>query len=100
MADVGEVFVDAGCIWVGDPCYVMGDDASKRVHDWQKDFCDKLDHSERVNEPLGKGMGLCIDSGYGDGRYRVEVITDRVSGRNAQVIITFIDRDEDVEEEY
>lgn len=36
MADVGEVFVDAGCIWVGDPCYVMGDDASKRVHDWQR----------------------------------------------------------------
>ena len=25
---VGSVFVDAGLLWFGDPCYVMGDDAS------------------------------------------------------------------------
>jgi len=95
MAD-GHVYVDAGCIWIGDPCYVMGDNASNRVRDWIKDFCRKLDNSKRVQQPLGVGVGMCINSGYGDGRYPVTVKYDSHSGRPASVTITFIgERDED-----
>ncbi len=68
----GEVGVDAGLIWVGDPCYVLGDDSTHRVTDWLK-FCDILDHNKNVNEPLGERVGLAISSGYGDGRYPVYI---------------------------
>lgn len=99
MADY--VYVDAGCIWIGDPCYVMGNDASSRVHDWITDFCDKLDDNKSVNKPLGEGIGLCINSGYGDGRYPVEIEYDSHSGRVKSVTITFIENyDENEEEEY
>lgn len=85
------VYVDAGCIWIGDPCYIMGNDASSRVHDWITDFCDKLDHEQSVNKPLGEGTGLCINSGYGDGRYPVDIEHDYHSGRVKSVTITFIE---------
>ena len=88
-----KIYVDAGCIWVGDPCYIMGDDASNRVHDWQE-FCSKLDYTKQAQSPLGEGIGLCIDSGYGDGCYPVDIETDRLTGRVKSVTITFIDRDE------
>lgn len=70
---IGTVFVDAGLIWVGDPCYVLGDDASNRVKDWSE-FCDKLDGT-KFSEPLGKGIGLAIRSGLGDGEYPVYIET-------------------------
>ncbi len=90
MAD-GYVYVDAGCIWIGDPCYVMGDDASSRVKDWVGDFCNKLDNNVSVQQPLGEGTGMCINSGYGDGRYPVTVEYDSHSGRPASVTVTFIE---------
>lgn len=69
---VGTVFVDAGLVWVGDPCYVMGDNATSRVTDWLE-FCNKLGGD--VSEPLGKGIGMAISSGLGDGEYPVYVTT-------------------------
>ena len=98
MADY--VYVDAGCIWIGDPCYVMGDDASFRVHDWIDGFCNKLDSNNSINKPLGEGIGLCIDSGYGDGRYPVDVEYDSRSGRVKSVTITFIEDHYDDEDGY
>lgn len=95
---VGTVYVDAGMVWVGDPCYVMGDDASSRVHDWIKDFCDKLDMSKSVDTPLGMGTGFAIESGYGDGEYPVYVAYDR-DGRVKRITIEF-DEDEDVNDDF
>lgn len=76
---IGTVFVDAGLIWVGDPCYVLGDDATNRVTDWQ-DFCNKLYKDgnideDRFAEPLGMGVGLAVSSGMGDGAYPVYIET-------------------------
>ena len=87
-----KIYVDAGCIWVGDPCYVMGDTATSRVRDWDK-FCDTIDNNKQVQSPLGEGVGLMINSGYGDGAYPVEVEYNH-EGRPSKVIITFIDEDE------
>jgi hypothetical protein len=92
-----KIFVDAGCIWVGDPCYIMGDDATNRVHDWAK-FCGTIDHSKQVQSPLGNGIGLMISSGYGDGCYPVD-IEYNCEGCPSKVTITFIedyDDDEDI----
>jgi hypothetical protein len=76
----GHVYVDAGLIWVGDPCYVMGDDASSRVTDWG-DFCGKLFNDPGYNEgftkPLGDGTGIAVRSGYGDGSYPVYVTYEK-----------------------
>ena len=84
-----EIYVDAGMIWIGDPCYVLGDDASSRVRDWS-DFCQNLDRSGDISAPLGLGIGLAIPSGYGDGCYPVTVERND-EGRVASVTITFIE---------
>ena len=87
------VGVDAGLIWIGDPCYIMGDDASSRVKDWQK-FCEKIKDHKHVSEPLGKGTGVLVSSGFGDGQYDVSYETTNAGGwgeRVSKVTITFID---------
>ena len=86
-----EVFVDAGLIWIGDPCYIMGDDASSRVTDWM-DFCDKIRGMEGVSTPLGYGTGVAVTSGYGDGCYPVDIEYNS-DGRPSKVTITFIEED-------
>lgn len=93
----GHTDVDAGLIWVGDPCYVMGDDASSRVVDWGDDFCDPLwasDHEEKgFSSPLGSGVGVAVQSGYGDGAYPVYVTYK--DGRIASVEVVFIGEDDE-----
>lgn len=69
---VGTVGVDAGMVWLGDPCYVLGSDSSHGPKTWQ-DFIDKLDFKQRVQAPLGDDIGLAVCSGYGDGSYPVYV---------------------------
>jgi hypothetical protein len=79
---LGTVDVDSGSIWIGDPCYVMGDDASHRVRDWGDDYCDKyfadlLDQKKVNNEPLGQGVGVAVPNFGGDGSYPVFVTYGR-----------------------
>lgn len=91
------VYVDAGLIWIGDPCYVLGDEASHRVTSWS-DFCGKLSiDCHTVDEPLGEGIGVSIPSGFGDGAYPVHIeYSDEGSWgmRVKKVTITFIDDEE------
>ena len=97
MTYIGDCYVDAGIIWIGDPCYIMGSDATSKVDDWC-DFCDKLHatphNSDQHSAPLGTGIGLAIATGYGDGRYPVHIETNR-EGRVASATITFIEEYED-----
>jgi hypothetical protein len=90
-----KVSVDAGIIWIGDPCYVMGQNASHGVKDWD-DFCRKMDETDHwssngVSEPLGEGIGVVVSAGYGDGSYDVDVEHD--GGRVKRVTVTFIEED-------
>lgn len=96
--NVGTVYVDSGCIMVGDPCYTATNDASSRVEKWgefsDRIFDDKNKRASGVSEPVGTGIGLVVDSGYGDGSYPV-TITRNSEGRIASVTVTFIgDEDE------
>lgn len=80
---VGYASVDAGIIWIGDPCYVMGADASHGVKDWNE-YCEKSfagpdavnpDCRNNVCEPLGKDIGFEIGGFGGDGSWPVIVTT-------------------------
>jgi len=63
---LGEVGVDTGQVWIGDPCYVIGEDAPHGFKSWGA-FCDKKDEPE----PAGELNGLALRSGHGDGIYPV-----------------------------
>jgi hypothetical protein len=77
MEQIGTVFVDAGIVMVGDPCYTLPDDASHRTEvakNWSK-FCDASydENGKNVTAPLGQGIAVVVPSGYGDGEYPVFV---------------------------
>ena len=87
MEQIGTLYVDAGIIMLGDPCYSLPDDATNRddtAKTWSK-FCDKLDGD--VSSPLGKGISIVVSSGYGDGEYPVFV--KRKDGRIQSVTVKF-----------
>lgn len=88
---VGEVGVDAGLMWLGDPCYVLHEEKKPKDigKDWE-DFCSQMGDEDAVqfNYDLGHaGLGVCVRTGYGDGVYPVEV--KRKDGRVKEVRIRF-----------
>lgn len=100
MEKIGTIFVDAGIVMIGDPCYTLPDSASHRddtTKDWDK-FCDKLhDNPNGVSFPFStKETGIVVESGYGDGEYPVFVERDR-HGRIAALMVRFFDDSEEEE---
>lgn len=94
---VGEIGVDAGLCWLGDPCYCVTPDATEHPAKTWNEFCEKLDHAKRAqqwNYKIGHaGLGVTVTTGYGDGNYPVEVryVDDPHMGRRvAEVRIRFI----------
>jgi len=100
---VGTVAVDAGCIWIGDPCYTMTtdgtycQDSKDKQLDWSG-FCSLMfdedgkmlnEVADHVQQPLGDSIGLVVGSGYGDGQYPVTVTRDS-NNRIASVTVHFI----------
>lgn len=92
---VGDVWVDAGAVWVGDPCYVISTDSNYGQLTW-REFCDKWfgpdqpnsSHHVGVSEVLGTGIGMAIDTTWGDGSYPVYVEYHE-NGRPERVTIEF-----------
>jgi hypothetical protein len=90
---VGEIGVDAGLCWIGDPCYIVSKDATHVFETWE-DFIKQLDFSrdaQQFNYKLGHaGLGVVVQTGYGDGSYPVEIRREASSGRVAEVRVKFI----------
>lgn len=104
----GSISVDAGFVWLGDPCYILHrndpaeqDAAPQDIGASWHDFCDRIRarglyhtgvaaFSHDAGHP---GMGVCVSTAYGDGTYPVYVKRDR-HGRIAEVRIVFADADE------
>ena len=112
---VGEIGVDAGLCWIGDPCYVFHrkENPTELGNSWSE-FCDILYNKEeelqkahkdderpgatQFNYDLGHtGLGVCTSTGYGDGCYPVFVRKNN-EGRVAEIRVVFIDS-EDIEDE-
>lgn len=97
--EVGEIGVDAGLCWVGDPCYIMTPEASESPAETWHEFCDKLwEKAEKSGHEgvvqwqyrLGHdGLGVSVQTGYGDGTYPVYVRYNE-EGRVAEVKVVFI----------
>lgn len=101
----GHFGVDAGIVWIGDPCYILHKEKEKLPDtlgkDWG-DFCNKLGDEittfgYRPDHP--EGLGVVVQTGYGDGLYPVYVHRD--DGVIAAIFIDFtgIFRDHEEEEE-
>lgn len=98
---VGEIGVDAGLCWVGDPCYIVSKDASYVFEKWE-DFCNVLDTNgffdgKRHSVEFNNGLGVCVSTGYGDGSYPVYVKRD--GNRIAEVKVVFIQDQDDLDSE-
>ena len=93
---IGEIGVDAGLCWIGDPCYCVTPDADEHPAKSWSEFCDMLDG---VKNPIAKqfhykmghsGLGVCVTSGHGDGVYDIFVrYTDE--GSISEMKVVFID---------
>lgn len=94
---IGEVSVDAGLLWVGDPCYIWEEDASAKQAigtSWSA-FCDALGNEYPTRKSFD-GLGVAVSTGYGDGTYPVYAETD--GKRIFSVTVKFEEDDgEDVE---
>lgn len=93
---VGNIGVDAGLCWVGDPCYIIHKDNSEEPalgKDWLA-FCDNLHgNSTSFKYALGhEGLGVVVSTGWGDGFYPVFIRKER--GRIAEVRVLFMEDEE------
>jgi hypothetical protein len=97
---IGTIGVDAGMCWIGDPCYIIGKDATESWDTW-RDFLRDLGRPYKGFKSFPykmghEGRGVVVDSGFGDGVYPVMARFD--SGcRVAEVRVIFIREDEDKE---
>ncbi len=99
---IGEIGVDAGLCWIGDPCYILHHDPVPKTvgRDWDE-FCDILHEDgqyptcKQFNYDLGHpGLGVVVSTGYGDGVYPVYAEFNE-DGRVAKVCVEFIGQDDE-----
>ena len=81
---IGNIGVDSGSCWVGDPCYVLPDDARHNPgEDWDE-FCRAMLRSSHKEFPAG----VCVSTGYGDGEYPVHAVIK--DGVVQSIEVTFV----------
>lgn len=107
---IGNLPVDAGCIMLSDPCYVLPDSRYNAegalLKEAPYDYKDMLEEMEKEDWPqifkvkpkgYSNPLGLIVESGYGDGLYPVYAKFNK-EGRLIKVMIDFDMEDE--EEDY
>ena len=90
---IGEISVDAGLVYIGDPCYQSEDRCD--FSDWSK-FCNTLDNENFRKEgflvlehqPGNPHKGIISTTYYGDGLYPVIAEKDK-NGRIRSITIDF-----------
>jgi hypothetical protein len=104
---IGEIGVDAGLCWIGDPCYILHTTQPPKAigKDWGA-FCDILHEDghyptcKQIPYDLGHpGLGVVVSTGYGDGVYPVFAEFND-EGRVAKVWVEFLggDKADEVQE--
>jgi hypothetical protein len=87
IKQIGEISIDAGLCWIGDPCYVLHQEQPPEAigKNWGE-FCDLIDHDKGFTA-VGDGLGVCVSTGYGDGAY--PVYAEFEDGRIMKVWVDF-----------
>ena len=101
---IGEIGVDAGLCWIGDPCYILHTNQPPKAigKSWDH-FCDILRDDDypvrkQFHYDLGHpGLGVLVSTGYGDGVYPVYAEFNE-EGRIAKVWVEFIGQDDESDE--
>jgi len=98
---IGNIGVDAGLVWIGDPCYIihLRKALPKTMGTNWAEFCASLgDHyptMKSFNYELGReGLGVCASSGYGFYPVYAE-ISDAGDGCGERIRRITIEFDED-----
>jgi hypothetical protein len=102
---VGTCGVDAGCIMLVDPCYVLPNEDDQKAGKVRACYEEFLKQAE--NGFYDKGFmpfkdGVIVSSGYGDGEYNVYVkfgLDGWSKGRVAEVKVVFFGEQEEEEED-
>jgi len=94
---VAEIGVDAGMVWVGDPCYTMTPDTpfaiAENWHDFvARVFERKRDRVARWTKPEWGDIGVVVEAGRGDGVYPVFVRRDPKTGHIVELRVVFESR--------
>jgi hypothetical protein len=102
---IGNIGVDAGMCWLGDPCYIFHkekDEVPEIGKSWEN-FCDIIEKSNfyktRTIE-FNNGLGVLTSTGVGDGVYPVYAI--KYNREIAGVFVDFyglIEYDNDAEDD-
>jgi hypothetical protein len=80
---IGQIGVDSGTIWVGDPCYLLQGKRPKSLgKDWDELVDKTFDNGKCLlptsfNYDMGhEGLGVMSKTKYGDGSYPVYMVGD------------------------
>jgi len=97
----GFIGVDAGVVWIGDPCYCVTPDTDSHPAKTWPEFCDKLEaapnkevvpfsYKGETMLPGGtdSNLGIVVHTAHGDGSYPVFVKKNR-DGQVSSVTIMF-----------
>jgi hypothetical protein len=90
---VAEIGVDAGIVWIGDPCYTMTPDTPFAFSNWQEfvgqTFEREVDGVARWTGPMAGDIGVTVTTGGGDGVYPVQVRRDAATGGIVELRVLF-----------
>jgi len=101
---VGEIGIDSGLCWIGDPCYVIhgGSRKFKELGVSWKEFVANQFEKEKDNDKSvngvaqykynhdAPGLGICAPTGGGDGTYNV--YARYVGGKIAELKVVFFEK--------
>jgi hypothetical protein len=102
---IGEIGVDAGLCWIGDPCYILHpQEPPNAIGSSWGEFCGMLGEDDQ--HPVCKqfcydlghpGLGVVVSTGYGDGLYPVYAEFND-DGLIAKVWVQFLGPDDEADE--
>jgi len=96
---IGKISVDAGLVFIGDPCYLSDKNPFQKWNKFVEDMGDRdtaaITHDQKVEDTDDCAMGIISSTGWGDGTYDVLALIEQ--GRVLELRILF---DTSVDDEY